>query len=359
MKKLCSLINWLKKSNVTSHCENQNSSLKYIEIYGHRGARSAAPENSLPGYLAALKMGVDWVDMDVCITQDKIVVVTHDIWLNPDVLSENGKFWANSKEEFIKSIPENSFNKYIEPYLVKNLTFANLQKYEAGILNPNSSYGKYFPNQQRVPGTRIPSLQSVIDLVNKITDNQVNFNIEIKNDPVHLDWTVSPQEFASILYKLLKQNNLIDRVEIQSFDWQPLYELQKLDSRIKTAYLVAQGDITHMQDVDPAKAGLWSGGKLLKDYNNSLPQMIKALGGSCYEPEDVALTKSDLDEAHDLGLKVAVWTWPERSGSAFNAKLIDKLISWGIDGILTDDPEQLASLLAARGYPVPKKYDAK
>lgn len=332
---------------------------KYVEIYGHRGARSYAPENTLPGYKAGLKIGLNWVDMDIGVTKDGVVVIDHDIWLNPDILSEDGKFWAKSKEEFIKSIPEDKFNKQIEPYLVKNLTFANLQKYEAGILNPNSSYGKYFPDQLSIPGTRIPSLQSVVDYVNKVTDNQVNFNIEIKNDPTHLDWTVSPKEFASKLYKLLKQNNLIHRAEIQSFDWQPLYDLQKLDPKIKTAYLVAADDITRMKSIDLVKSGLWSGGKLLKDYNNSLPQMVKALGGSCYEPEDVALTKADLDEAHRLGLKVAVWTWPEHSGGAFDPKLIDKLISWGIDGILTDDPGRLASLLAARGYPVPKRYDAK
>lgn len=332
---------------------------KYVEVYGHRGARSFAPENVMPGYKASLKIGTDWIDSDIGITKDGIIVVDHDIWLNPDILSKEGKFWAASKEDFVKSIPADKFNQEITPYLVKNINYADLQKYEAGVLNPSSPYGKYFSDQYSIPGTHIPSLQSVVDYVNKTTNNKTNFQIEIKNDPTHPDWTVSPKEFASKLYALLKKNNMINRVEIQSFDWQPLFELQKLDSKIKTAYLVAQEDIERMHSTDPKQAGLWSGGKLLKDYNNSLPQMVKALGGSCYEPEDVALTKADLDEAHSLGLKVVVWTWPEHSGKAFDAKLIDKLINWGIDGIITDDPGRLVSMLAARGYPVPERYNAK
>lgn len=332
---------------------------KYVEVYGHRGARSFAPENVMPGYKTGLKIGVDWVDMDIGISKDGIIVVDHDIWLNPDILSKDGKFWAKSKADFYKAIPDDKLNTQIAPYLVKNLTLAELQSYEAGIINKDSPYAKYFPDQYSVPGTHIPSMQSVIDYVNKTTNKQVNYQIEIKNDPTHPDWTVSPKEFAAILYKLLKKNNIINRVEVQSFDWQPLFELQKLDPKIKTAYLVAGEDIERMHSSDPKEAGLWSGGKLLKDYNNSIPQMIKALGGACYEPEDVALTKADLDEAHKLGLKVVVWSWPEHSGGAFDPILVDKLISWGIDGIITDDPARLISMLAARGYPVPNRYNAK
>ena len=154
----------------------------------------------------------------------------------------------------------------------------------------------------------------------------------------------------------MKKNNLINRAEIQAFDWNILYELQKLDKNIKTAYLIGYDELNYNKLADFKYSGKWSGGEMLSNYNNSLPQMIKALGGSCYEPEDVILTKKDLDEAHKLGLKVVVWTLPEHSGTVFDAKLIDKLISWGVDGIITDDPARLNSMLAARGYKTPKNY---
>ena len=84
--------------------------------------------------------------------------------------------------------------------------------------------------------------------------------------------------------------------------------------------------------------------------------MIKDLGGACWEPEDVELTKATLDEAHSLGLKVVVWTWPEHSGTVFNTELVSTLISWGVDGIITDDPGKLISMLAARNYAIPARY---
>lgn len=334
----------------------QKTTNKVVEVYGHRGARAFAPENSIVAYQTALKIGVDWVDMDIGITKDGEVVVYHDLWINPDFTSHNGKFLAPSNKQFISGMGERR-EQLIKPYLLNNLTFKELQQYDIGILNPDSPYGKYFPNQLAVNNTRIPSLQKVIDYVDGATNKAVMYQIEVKNDPLNPSYTVSSKEFAHKIYAILKQNNLIQRAEIQAFDWNVLYELQRLDKNIKTAYLIGYDEID-VKDANKFKhSGQLSGGKLLKDYNNSLPQMIKQLGGSCYEPEDVMLTKEDLDEAHHLGLKVVVWTWPEHSGSAFNQVLIDQLIDWGVDGIITDDPARLNAMLAVRGYKTAKNYD--
>ena len=326
-----------------------------VEVYGHRGDRAYSPENSLIAYKTGLKVGVNWVDMDVGITQDGVIVVYHDSWINPDFTSLNGRFAYNNKQEFFASIKVNESTQ-IAPYLLKNIPFSALQQYDIGTLNPNSAYAKFFPEQFAVIGTKIPSLQQVIDFVDSKTNKKIMYQIEIKNDPSKPDWTVNTKEFAHKIYQELKKNNLIPRSEIQAFDWQVLYELQKLDKNINTAYLIGYDGISQMHESNALNAGLWSGGKLLKDHKNSLPQMVKDLGGSCYEPEDVMLTKKDLEEAHKLGLKVVVWTWPEHSGTTFDPQLINKLISWGIDGIITDDPARLNSILASRGYRVPKNY---
>ncbi len=330
----------------------------YVENYAHRGARSFSPENTLPAYKTGLTVGTNWVDMDIGITKDGVILIDHDLWLNPDILRKDGKFWAPSKQDFYASLGNapDEINKNIQPYLVKNLTLKQLEQYDAGMLNPQSPYAKYFPAQFAVNGTKMPTLQSIVDYVNQVTNKQVGFQIEIKNDPTHPAWTVSSQEFARKVNDFLVKNNLSGRAEIQSFDWQPLFDLHKLNPRVKLAFLVGGDDIERMHSSDEKQAGLWSGGKLLKNYNNSIPQMIKALGGSCYEPQDTALTKADLDEAHKLGLKVVVWTWPENSGAAFDPVLVDKLITWGVDGIITDDPAQLNSMLAARGMPVPQGF---
>ncbi len=313
---------------------------KYIEVYGHRGARSYSPENTIPGTSTALKVGINWLDMDIAYTKDKQIIVYHDLYLNPNfVQNEQGKYVT-------------------EKTPIYQLTYSDLKKYDVGKMKPDSEYSKYFPNQVPVKNTHIPLLKEVIDYTNKQSNKTVNFQIEIKTDPNHPDWAPSPEQYAKDLYKILKESNIVEKVEVHAFDWKYLYALQKLDKNIKTGYLVGHTEIKKMRNSDPKIAGLWTGGKLLKDYNHSLPQMIKSLGGCCYDPEDVALTQTDLEEAHKLGLKVVVWTWPEHIGTAFDINVVKKMIDWNVDGIITDDPGQLNSMLAARNYPIPQNFSA-
>jgi glycerophosphoryl diester phosphodiesterase len=315
---------------------------KLLQVYAHRGARSFAPENTIPGYDAGLAVGTHWVDMDVVMTRDGEVLVSHDIGLNPDIVRDaSGAFIT-------------------ERLLVKDLTLAEVQAYDVGRLNPATAYGHFFPAQLGMDDVHMPTLREVIRHVKGRTGGKVGFQIEFKTDPTHPDWTYTPAAFAAALHRILTEEGIVETSEIQSFDWRCLSELQKLDPRVKTAYLTGwdnePGTPASFFDPDPAKAGLWTGGVLVKDHGNSIPQMVKDLGGTCWEPEDVELTKETLDEAHRLGLKVVVWTWPEHSLTVFDEALVSKLIEWGVDGIITDDPGQLISMLAARGYALPAIY---
>jgi glycerophosphoryl diester phosphodiesterase len=313
-----------------------------LEVYAHRGARSFAPENTIPGYAAGLAIGTHWVDMDVVMTKDREVLVSHDIKLNPDIVRDvDGRFITDRK-------------------LVRDLTLAEVRRYDVGRMDPASAYSRFFPAQLGMDGVPMPTLREVIRYVKEATGGKVGFQIEFKTDPVNPDWTYTPAEFAAALYRIMAEEGIVETSEIQSFDWRCLYELQKLDARVKTAYLTEwdnePGTPNSFFDPDPAKAGLWTGGVLVKDHGNSMPQMVKDLGGTCWEPEDVELTRETLDEAHRLGLKVVVWTWPEHSGTVFDDALVSKLIDWGVDGIITDDPGRLISMLAARGYALPVTY---
>lgn len=313
-----------------------------LQVYSHRGARSYAPENTIPGYATGLAIGTNWVDMDIVMSKDGEVVVSHDIRLNPDIVrGTDGKFITGRT-------------------VVKTLSLEELKQFDVGRLDTTSAYSKFFPAQLGMDGVRMPTLREVIRFVNNKTFRKVGFQIEFKTDPEHPEWTYTPAEFASALYRILKEEDIIALCEIQSFDWRCLYELQKLDSRIKTAYLTEwdnePGEANSFFDPNPAIAGLWTGGVLVKDHGNSIPQMVKDMGGTCWEPEDVELTREKLDEAHRLGLKVVVWTWPEHSGTTFNVNLVSELIEWGVDGIITDDPGMLNSMLAARNYHLPLRY---
>jgi len=85
--------------------------------------------------------------------------------------------------------------------------------------------------------------------------------------------------------------------------------------------------------------------------------MVKHLGGYCWEPYAMDLTESDLAEAHRLGLKVVAWGWPEQEGMEFNYTQIDKMIDWGVDGIITDRADILRGILAIRGLNLPNGFE--
>jgi glycerophosphoryl diester phosphodiesterase len=334
--------------------------LHTVQVYAHRGARAFAPENSMPAYRASLRIGTDWADMDIVLTKDGNVLVSHDPVLDPDIVRDaQGRFLAKNKEA-LKAASASEQAEYIRKYSAKNLTLAELQQFDVGRLNPNSAYAKLFPDQLPLDGTRMPTLRDVIRYVNKISKRTVGFQIEMKTDPAHPETSADPRIFAEALYKVLSAEKVIDRSEIQAFDFRCLYELQRLDKRIKTAYLTSRdnerGGADDFFHADPKIAGLWTGGKLVQEYGDSIPKMVKSLGGYAWEPEDAELTKETLDEAHRLGLKVVVWSWPERLGTAFDSKLVGKMIKWGVDGIITDDPGRLISMLAVRGRRVPKRF---
>jgi len=296
-------------------------------ICGHRGARGLAPENTLPAYQAAIKQGVDYVDLDVAMTKDGVLVVQHDLTLNPDLTRDAKGHWIKNNN-----------------VIVKNLTLKQLQTYDVGRINPTTHYATLFPSQKSVNNTRIPTLQQVIHYVKKIAGNHVGFQIEIKTDPTRPDQSVSPEKMAVALEKIMIQEQIVHRTKVQAYDWRCLFLLQKMNPNIITAYITDLDQEKIMRNPDPSIAGLWTGGALLKNYHNSLPKMIKALGGTFWDAQDMELTKKQVLQAHRLGLKVATWSWPERTGKEVDVPLIKKLIAMHVDEVITDRPDIIMRL---------------
>lgn len=301
-----------------------------LKIYGHRGARGLAPENTIPGYQTALSIGVDYVDLDVNMTKDGVLVVTHDFTLNSDLTRDAEGRWIKEK------IP------------IKDLTWNELQNYDVGRIKDSIPYFKYFPHQKAVDHTKIPSLKQVINYVKQMGGDDVGFQIEIKTDPTQPELTFTPEKLAQALATVLEEEGIVNRTEVQAFDFRCLLAIQKINPHIITAYLTDKDTSKEMRSLNPKIAGLWSSGYLLKDYDYSIPKMIKALGGKLWDPQDIELTKKDLDDAHQLGLKVVAWPWTEKSGTDFDSALNEKLIQMGIDGIITDRPDLLKQLIASQ-----------
>lgn len=310
-----------------------------LDLYGHRGARGLSPENTLPAYRTALAVGVDYVDMDVGMTKDAVVVVQHNVALNPDITRDKKGHWIKKNNLFIK-----------------NLTFKQLQTYDVGRIKPGTEYSQLFPSQWPVDGTHIPSLKQVIDYVKKVAGNQVGFQIEIKTDPSKPNATVSPKKLATALAQIIEQEGILDRVQVQAFDWRCLLALQKINPNIPTEYLTDKNGEAKMRSKDPKVAGLWTAGRLLKNYDNSIPKMIAALGGQFWGPQDIELTLQRVKAAHQLGLKVVAWTWPKQTGQEIDVPITEQLMTMGVDGIITDRPDIVRGLMAARDLRIPQSF---
>ena len=304
------------------------SSVLAFDSQGHRGARGLMPENTLPGFAKAMAVGVTTLELDVGVTKDGIVVISHDPALNPDITRDPDGAWLTSKP------------------LIRSLTFQELQQYEVGIIKPGSRTAKRFPNQVPVDGTKMPSLAQLFELVAATGNQTIRFNVETKINPVDAALTVDPRTFATSLIEVIRNHDMVGRVTVQSFDWRTLQIVQEIAPTIDTVYLTAQQE--WFDNVKPSgeKASVWTAGFNLNAYDGSVVKLVQAAGGKVWSPFFRDLQRSDVEAAHTLGLKVIPWT-------VNDATSMENLIDLGVDGIITDYPDILREVMKRRGMGLP------
>lgn len=255
-----------------------------MDIQGHRGARGHLPENTLPAFELAVKLGVDTLELDVGVTRDGVVVVHHDRRLNPDVARAADGQWVSAPAPTIFS-----------------LTFAELQKFDVGRLRPGSEYAARFPHQKPLDGTRIPRLSEVLKFDKR-------FNIETKIDPRAPDETLPPEALARALVAEIRKAGVEKRTSIQSFDFRTLKVVEREAPGIATVYL------TMGKDSDPAA--------------------LKAAGARHWSPDFRDLDPVKVKAAREAGLKIIPWTVNEPGD-------IERVIGLGVDGIISDYPDRV------------------
>jgi glycerophosphoryl diester phosphodiesterase len=298
-----------------------------FDLEAHRGGRALLPENTLPAFANALTMGVDTLELDVGVTADGEVVVSHERGLNPDLARDaNGAYVAAPGTPFVK------------------LRFADVRTYDVGQIRPDSAYAKQFPDQRAVPGTRIPTLKELFALVRKSGNERVRFNIETKIDPDHPDQSLEPQAFVTKLLGVIEDEKFSDRVMIQSFDWRTLLLVQQQAPTIPTVYLTIQRGSAPTNFLD--KATSWTAGFNPVDHGGSLPRTIKAAGGAVWSPYFGDVTPALVAEAHEQGLRVVVWTVNKPDDMA-------RMIEFGVDGIISDRPDLLRQVAGEKGIALP------
>lgn len=268
-----------------------------FDIQGHRGARGLYPENTITAFIEAVKLGVNTIELDVVVSKDGKLVVSHEPWLNPlFCYTPDGKAVTDDKDK----------------YNIYQLTYDEVKQYDCGI-NGNPK----FLEQKKVSEHK-PLLSDMIDAVEKyITDNKlkpVHYNIEIKSTVAGDDKTnPTPPVFAKMVYDLLKEKNLFSKCNIQSFDPRVLQEFRKLDGKVVLALLIA--DL------------------------QSLKKNQKQLGfkPDIYSPYYLLVKKIMVTRCHAQGIKIIPWT-------VNDDEQMVKLKAMGVDGLITDYPDHAIKL---------------
>jgi glycerophosphoryl diester phosphodiesterase len=238
-----------------------------VLVIAHRGDSKAAPENTLPAFESAVKVGADLVELDYVHTADGVPIVIHDDTL--DRTTDADDKWSEKKIR------------------VESKKLSELAELDAG---------KWFG--PKFEGTKLPTLEESIDLIQK---GSVTL-IERKEGD------------AKTCVDLLERKEMVQDVVVQAFDWKFLADCRKLR---KDLVLGALGS-----------------GKLTPEKIEE----IKATGAQAVGWQFLALREKEIQMLHDAGFKVWAWTVDDE-------KAAERLIDWGIDGIISNYPGKIKLLV--------------
>lgn len=270
-----------------------------IQVQGHRGDRGSFPENSIPAFISAVKKGADVIELDVVISKDRKVVVSHEPFMHSlYVLTPSGDSISKENQE--------KFNLYEMPY-------DSIRKFDVG-----SKGNRLFPEQQKQK-TYKPLLAEAIDSVeNYIEKNkldEVSYNIEVKSsENKYGSYQPDPKEFVELVMQVIEAKNLQKKINLQSFDTNILNEIHQKYPGVETSYLV---------------------------YTEGIQENLELLNfqPEIYSPNyELVKDTAFVDSIKSMDMKLIPWTVNE-------PEAIRKMIDLEVDGIITDYPGRVLQLL--------------
>lgn len=299
------IINWISALSLIltlTNCQSNSDAMKYanLDVQGHRGARGLLPENTIPAFIKALELGVTTLELDLAVTKDNQLLVSHDPFMSH-------KFSTTPEGDHIEKTDELKHNIY-------QMSYAEIKTYDVG-----SKFQKQFPDQQLMKIHK-PLLKEVVaavkDYQKKNQSSPVRYNIEIKSNPVgDSTYHPTPEEYSKLVYDFITTEMDTSMLNVQSFDFRILQYFHDNYPEIKLAVLV--------ENPLPIEDNLSNLGFTPEIY-------------SCYYH---LLDNEKVNWLQSQGMQVIPWTVNEK-------KDIEMVLDWGVDGIISDYPNRVLEIIS-------------
>lgn len=314
---------------------SQNNVEETYDIQYHRGGRDARPENTLYAFQYAIENGATTIECDMQMTKDGELVMTHNPALNPEItVDAQGKRIAED-------------NRFIN-----RMTLDEVKSYNVGCMDETTEYYRLHGMTQIQADAQIPTLRELFELVEASGNDKIRMNIEVKAypDPAQgslYENATDPNRMVEAFYALVKEFGFEDRVILQSFDWAALKTMKQLDPNIETCALYnempewdAPNDKTLW--IGRNEPSPWLGGLNINDFDGNPVKAAHSLGVDAISPYYELVTEELVQEAHELGMKVIVWT-------VNSIEDMETLYTMGVDGMISDKPWVLREFIQSKG----------
>jgi glycerophosphoryl diester phosphodiesterase len=324
-------------------------------IIAHRGASGTVPEHTLAAFAKAIDEGADYIEPDLVLTKDGVLVVRHENEISGTTnVAAHPEFAARKTTKLIDG-------ETISGWFTEDFTLAELKTLRARERLPHLR-----PDSAKLDGIfEIATFQEVIDLVRTKAKRRVGLYPETKH-PSYFD--TLGLSFDSPLLSILKANNYLrasDPIFIQSFEVGNLKRLRKR-TKVRLIQLMSdEGGPPDLSGVRYAEMTTPAGMKAIALYANGVG-VAKAMILPRDSADALAAPTTLVADAHKAGLKVHVWTFraenaflpkPLRSGTnpadhGDLASEVKRFTAQGIDGLFSDHP---AEAVAAVRPSLPKQ----
>lgn len=264
---------------------------KKVLVHGHRGSRGTHPENTLPAFQEAKAAGVDVLELDMHLTADDVVVITHEPMIT-------GKLCRDANGKPVK-----------KPVAIRSLKAADVAQYDCGNVKQER-----FPDQMLLAKTPMPTLEVLLEWRAKEAP-EIWLNIETKMTAPKPTLVPDPKLFATKVIELLRKYHAVDRTILQSFDFRTLEAAKAIEPKLLLSCL-------------------------FDDKEKDIVDRTVKVGAQVISPHFNLVTAEVMIQARAKNLQVVPWT--------LNTEVEwKKAVDLGVNAIISDYPRKLIQFLNA------------